>query len=532
MNNIKNYIVSYFDELINQIDESTEILLSKSDATFHDTINTKRNNLIHYVKKHQTDSLEYYESIKNQISMTHDKEEIFTQIFKTKFCFFISSIKKADFLSTKEIGKLVITNQYLPSLITTQIIKLVNKEMKVADIDKKIDNYLKIKLIHTILNNRDGEIIDLSNTQKNVIKNVFLMERFECLGNNTFDQLENLINLDQIETLDIAFDGIDELYPDWFKQFQSIKRLFVGGCLDHSDLKIVLKMPENLESLSLLKNKLDCFTKEMFQFENLKNIIFNENGLKLIDTNAFSNLKKLETIYIINNGASIRIDESAFEGLDKLEILDLKNSEILSIDHLNLRDLKNLKVLVLSNNFLKNINPEIINRFVYLEVLDLIGNPELEFDIELINLHNLKCLFLEKTGLKKLDIFPKLQALEINKLISFDQNCFNFPNSIDYLKLGISRIDVNSINLCHFNGLQNMVFIELNSENSNLFNIENLERLSGIFSSLVDFEKCEIQTDSDPVFRISGTNSMAKKNYKENILNIQVKKFFSDSEYF
>ncbi|CAF0874184.1 unnamed protein product [Brachionus calyciflorus] len=516
MNHI-NLIVSYYDELINQIDESTEIVLSKSDNAFHDTINTKRNNLINCVKKHLNDSLQYYESIKNQMNNNKDnKEEIFSQIFKTRFCFFIPSIKKADFLPTKEIGKLVITNQYLP------------------------------------------------------------ME-------NTFDQLDNLINLDQIEELDIAFDGIEELYSEWFEKFQSIKKLFVGGdslkllkknnfnnlqniesiyfcnapleyideytfeglntlkylsftwgCLDKSDSKIVLKKPENLESINFLKNKLNSFTKETLEYENLKILILNENNLKLIDKDAFSNLKNLEIIYIINNGASIQIDPSAFEGLDKLEVLDLKNSEIFSIDHLNLRDLTNLNVLGLSNNFLKNINLEVINRFIDLEVLDLIGNPELEVDIDSINLHNLRCLLLEKTRLKNLDKFPKLQVLEINNLISLDSDCFNFKNSIDYLKLGIAKIDVNSINLSHFNGLQNMVFIELNSENSNILNSKNLERFSSIFSSLIELDKCETQTDIGPVCKINARNSISKKNFMNEILNIstQVKQFFSDNDYF
>ena len=170
-----------------------------------------------------------------------------------------------------------------------------------------------------------------------------------------FDLFKNICY--QLEKIFILINYIDD---------ECLSKLFYGH---HFPNLNHLSISYSYYITKLEKKFFDRLT--MLQYLNIRNSI----ALREIDSNAFSNLKQLISLDLVDcKIASLKKEH--FFGLEKLKYLNLRGNQLESIEENVFSNLKNLRIVDLSHNNLKKLS---------------------EYSFTGVN--NLKCLFLEYNNL-------------------------------------------------------------------------------------------------------------------------------------
>ena len=125
--------------------------------------------------------------------------------------------------------------------------------------------------------------------------------------------------------------------------------------------------------------------------------------LTTIAPNTFLRYKNLKKLILRENSIKF-IDENAFKGLNKLEILDLSNNKHLELIDNKFQELSNLVFLNLSKTGIKKLSAVSFTGLIRLNHIDL----SLTFSLKKIDKDTFK---FSKNSLKKVEIQTSLQAL-------------------------------------------------------------------------------------------------------------------------
>ena len=209
-----------------------------------------------------------------------------------------------------------------------------------------------------------------------------------------------------------------ELKPEWFDGFTSLKSI-------------------DLSSNNIREIDSDCFPS------SLERLNLSWNDIEIVQFGTFSNLKELKTLNLSSNPL-IDIEENALKCLEKLEELNLKETEI--TEKLNkswFEGLNNLTKLNLSDNFLVDIDPDLFDHVTNLKDLNLSVNQ--------VRLNSGAKYFANLKQLKVLD-------LSFNQLESIDASTFSGLTSLEEINLSSNHL--TELNPEWFDGLANLSLLD------------------------------------------------------------------------
>lgn len=297
-----------------------------------------------------------------------------------------------------------------------------------------------------------------------------------------------------------------ELIPEIiFDQFQELSKMDLRNV--HMLQLKPFKRCSFLSCLNLEDNEIKDLDGKIFEkCPNLLEIYLSGNGIRYMSTSAFDGLEKLETLHIRNSNLKIvgsdhwrlSLNRAAFRDLN--ELVDLEISLIRALDFgSSLQGKNNLEVIRLDLNVLLEITDETFHSLWKIKELNLRTNQ-----ISIIN----ENAFLSLTMLASLDLsdnklihFPaSLQYLKVIELINLDKNEIKFLNQlIDFPRLetfSISNNQVESINLKFFSFqlksllLSGNVCIDKNFKQIQSFELEVQPELKNCYDHFVKETFC------------------------------------------
>ncbi|RNA07236.1 leucine-rich repeat-containing 15 [Brachionus plicatilis] len=268
--------------------------------------------------------------------------------FSGKFCFLIArKYKQNYFFGENYIGKLVITNQFIPETIISYLEDLSNFgkcftclrlqiPKKYLVIINLIMNFIELKDVNV-------DVIDISDKKKNILpKFVFKSHKARNLSHVDFDVMDAMVNVDLIEECEFSLTQIYELPDHFFFKFKLIKRLFIVSFFLSYEPSY-FKDFENLEELKLYSIFLTEISKEtLAPLEKIERLTISDTKLEKIHDGAFENMKSLKILDLSQNKIK-QITSSTFSGLNNLIALDLSWNPIEKLSKDAFDHLKNLQ---------------------------------------------------------------------------------------------------------------------------------------------------------------------------------------------
>ena len=129
-----------------------------------------------------------------------------------------------------------------------------------------------------------------------------------------------LHGLDNLKELKIS--GVKNIKSDIFENLSNLKRLYLDIRQKFID-DTIFKNLVNIEELLIQNNQTGIIkTNFLPQQSKLKSLTMQDCTIGKVDPKAFSHLKQLENVYLLNVGLD-HIEKNTFEGLDKLKKVDL-----------------------------------------------------------------------------------------------------------------------------------------------------------------------------------------------------------------
>ena len=205
-----------------------------------------------------------------------------------------------------------------------------------------------------------------------------------------FDLFKNLCS--QLKKLTIRFDNIDD--EKLYKMFDGLKF-------------------QNLSYLKLDFTLITKLEKKLFDgFSNLKSLKIDvSEKLKIIDHDAFSDLKQLRELHFCHIFCIESVKKQQFSELNNLETLVLEFNRIKIIEDDTFSNLNKLSKLKLNDNNIEKLNPKSFAGLRNLKELYLSSNKLEEFDHEILcNMNK-----IEKIDLRENTIMNKDNILSVFK---------------------------------------------------------------------------------------------------------------------
>ncbi|KAK8491154.1 hypothetical protein V6N11_037918 [Hibiscus sabdariffa] len=224
-----------------------------------------------------------------------------------------------------------------------------------------------------------------------------------CVADQGFERFSS--RLKKLEILDLSSNYFNDSILTSISELPSLKSLSLRDnwltLLNPTNGIKMLSKLNNLETLNLFFNNLENnILSQLYDFTSLKSLNLQGCGLEgTVDLLEFNTLTNLEELYLDGNG--IEGIESSFQEkgemrLNKLEVLGLAQNQITNTIFSSLAALPNLKSLDLYLNKLKgSIDVKDLNALSNLEELSLSANEVTEFiPSQELRLMNLKVLNL------------------------------------------------------------------------------------------------------------------------------------------
>lgn len=221
--------------------------------------------------------------------------------------------------------------------------------------------------------------------------------------------------------------------------------------------------PKNNDHVRLLNiSDVGLYRIETEDFENVTNLetlIASNNFLYEIEPSLFNNTPKIQRVNFSNNRIEY-IDPVTFQGCSKLKFLDLANNKLTSLDEHTLENVISLTYLDLSDNPIGNA--EFSKKLEKLEVLSL-KNTNIVYIRRGTFSHNqnLVSLNLAENNLQTFDFnaslpYPNdLRQLDLSKNQLTELTGFRFEN---FPKLEFLGLNWNKFNCSYLNNLLNSLF--------------------------------------------------------------------------
>ena len=233
-----------------------------------------------------------------------------------------------------------------------------------------------------------------------------------------------------LQEINLSSNSIRELDSN---MFCSLKNLTSLDLLYNSISTLkegIFKGLNNLRELLLSFNKLTTFPEDLFKdLVNLEYLTLNYNKIESMPDKLFLPLVSLKQLFLHCNKIFFKdqngnVKENIFQGLTRLEHLNLSNNQISYLPQGLFQDLVNLKYLDLNNNKIESMPDRLFLPLVSLKMLGLGDN---------------KITFKDKNGRIQEDVYQGLVRLETLNLQY---------NPIDYLPQRFFQDLVKLIEIC------------------------------------------------------------------------------------
>jgi insulin-like growth factor-binding protein complex acid labile subunit len=308
----------------------------------------------------------------------------------------------------------------------------------------------------------------------------------------------------------------------------NLRNLLMTDCKIQFINKSVFNLMLQLKNLSLSRNEIESIETDSFLTEpfesNILQLYLSENKLKKIQQGAFKGLFKLEILHLDKNNID-EIEMNSFENLNKLKELKIESNRIKIIKNGILFGKINLTSLYLYQNSIENIESIAFNTLFTLKKLFLFSNKikQIKFG-HFIHLKSCEELRLDKNEIGSFDAntfigLDNLKTLDLsgNKIKTLKNDAF--LSLINVIKLDLHLNDINQIELSSFNDLESLKYLNLDSNQiSTLKNVQfnsNLEKLSICFNLLTKLN--EINSSSLKYLNVSN-NRLQEIDFKKTFL--------------
>ena len=282
--------------------------------------------------------------------------------------------------------------------------------------------------------------------------------------------------------------------------------------------KGLLLLEPGMAYLDLHQNSLEYIDLKNLNLikSQLQELIFTNNYLKSLNESIFDGLTQLLVLNVAHNEL-ISLEVGLFDDLVQLKELNLfRNSlETLPVDVF--RSLSNLRVLVLTNNNLIILETGLFKNLVHLEVLDIGRNNLMTLPVGVFRyLVKLEYLYLAYNSLSSLSagIFDGLTQLRDlilhnNNLKILEDDIFNELQNLNSLSLEDNSLTLLAIGC--LKGLYRIAHIHLNDNNISKLDIGLFLNMSSVTS--LNFAGNRLQTlKSDIFIGLSGLKALYISN--------------------
>ncbi|XP_023212601.1 leucine-rich repeat-containing protein 15-like [Centruroides sculpturatus] len=135
----------------------------------------------------------------------------------------------------------------------------------------------------------------------------------------------------------------------------------------------------SLKSLDLQANQIENLTNGVFaNLTQLEMLDLSQNSIKIMEAHCFEGLSSLKTLQLSRMSTSIKFDESLFDHLKNLQMLEVYDSSDFALQIINstrlLHGLRNLRELNIMHNKLFYLRPDFPSFFPNLKVIKMSGN--------------------------------------------------------------------------------------------------------------------------------------------------------------
>ncbi|GLT40075.1 hypothetical protein SLA2020_142330 [Shorea laevis] len=221
--------------------------------------------------------------------------------------------------------------------------------------------------------------LDLSNNQFSgsipaSMGNLSQLTVLKLFSNNLNGQIPtSLANLTQLRHLSLSYNLLNGMLPPWIFTLPLLEYLY----LDYNQFQGQINQfqKNSLTSLDLSNNKLQgSIPNSIANLVNLSYLDLSSNHFSdLVEVDMFSALQNLETIFLLDNNLSLRMNVNANFTLPKLTHVSFSSCNLSEFPNF-IRHSNGLQSLVLSKNSIHGNIPEWICEKDDLEILDLSHN--------------------------------------------------------------------------------------------------------------------------------------------------------------
>ncbi|PLX04891.1 MAG: hypothetical protein C0595_01530 [Marinilabiliales bacterium] len=310
------------------------------------------------------------------------------------------------------------------------------------------------------------------------------------LNNYYFDELPDLSKFNRLKTIKATNNLFEKLDKKSLKS-DSLKKLI----LEANNLRRI-KFPRNsnLRSLNLSSNEFKRIPRSIRKLKNLEVLTITNNNIKRIPR-FIKRMDKLKELDL--SGNNIKLSKSSVKRLSNIEVILLIGNNLECLPE-NIGDLKSAKKINLAKNSISDLPssfsklselnhiifyknnfsriPPVIFKLTKLRELDFYYNNIDTIPDDIGNLKELRQLFLSYNKIKYLP--SSLQNMDSLKYIYMHHNqLIMMPKWMSNMK-SLQRIDFsynNLFELADFSSLNNLVDLDLHSNNIERFPWETLE---------------------------------------------------------
>ncbi|CAF0917263.1 unnamed protein product, partial [Brachionus calyciflorus] len=371
MNYFRLKIISYYDDLIREIDIKTEELLANENIGNHEKneINQNRTEWIMKLQQMRDQNLLNFEQSIDLRNLTNQNEISNYISFENEFL-----ILRQNQLSLRENPLLILEFNKNATLDKSWIKK--NNDLKYAspieilyrtgyfnrhNLMFYIYPLNKYTLQYCIRKNYSYQFFSskLENSLEFSNENYKELNLYHVLLGSIDDQMSNeciLIKLENFQILDLSKCGIKKINKITFNGLFNLKSLYLNnneiGILEGNTFKDL----KNLNVLSLTCNCLRILDVKMLNgLCNLEKLYLSSNEFLCLQSETFRNLDKV--LFLEFTDCNLRnLQSNIFIGMYNLSHLDVSNNLISFIEKDTFKHLYNLKKINFSNNSLIKID--------------------------------------------------------------------------------------------------------------------------------------------------------------------------------
>ncbi|KAJ3657220.1 hypothetical protein Zmor_016236 [Zophobas morio] len=267
-----------------------------------------------------------------------------------------------------------------------------------------------------LLNNLHVEVRTIQSSKtlsKHIPKENFTM--LEVTGRIPVLYENSVTNISNVRHLSFFRNEMREIKPGAFKNFIDVKKLAITA------------------------NNLGTITKGVFDRLTILELSLRYDRITTIPKRALRKLPRLQSLNLCGNYLEI-VNEGVFDGINKIEVLDLSRNRIFTFPKLFFKNLNNLKLLFLSQNRFEVLEERIFDDLPQLRVLALGDNNIVKISRGVFVAPNLEQLVLSGNKISYIDLaafdgLPKLASIDLssNKIKKFEPSWFD--NNVEIYRL-------------------------------------------------------------------------------------------------